>query len=248
METEAAKQERLYTDLAWTWPIISPWEEYIEETELFVERIKAASHDRVETVLNLGCGGGHNDNTLKNHFQVTGLDLSERMLDLARSLNAECTYLHGDMRTARLGTEFDAVLVFDSLAHMLSKQDLKAAFETAFTHLKPGGVFCTYREFASEKFVQNTTTATVHSDDGVEIVFIENYYDPDPHDSTFESTTLYLIRREGELKIESQQGLIGLFPLETWTCSLTEVGFDVLPSEQNWNGCDFFSCLKSEGG
>ena len=195
----------------------------------------------------MGCGGGHNDKTLKKHFQVTGLDLSEAMLDLARSLNAECTYLRGDMRTSRLGKDFDAVVVFDSLAHMLSKQDLKAAFETAFIHLRPGGVLCTYREIASETFVQNKTAATAHSDDDVEIVLIENYYDPDPHDSTFESTTLYLIRRGGDLKIESQQGLLGLFSLETWKCSLNGVGFEVLPSGKKWNGCDFFFGLKPEG-
>jgi len=32
-------ERRLYGDLAWTWPIISPVEDYIEETELFSKLI-----------------------------------------------------------------------------------------------------------------------------------------------------------------------------------------------------------------
>lgn len=31
---------RLYNDLAWLWPIISPPEEYIEETEFFAKTVK----------------------------------------------------------------------------------------------------------------------------------------------------------------------------------------------------------------
>jgi hypothetical protein len=30
-------ERRLYSDLAWTWPIISPVEDYIEETELLCD-------------------------------------------------------------------------------------------------------------------------------------------------------------------------------------------------------------------
>ena len=248
MEIQRAEMDRLYTDLVWTWPIISPWQDYVEESENFLESIKASSSIPVRTLLNMGCGGGHNDKTLKKHLQVTGLDLSEGMLGLARSLNPECTYLHGDMRTIRLNQEFDAVVVFDSLAHMLSDEDLKSAFGTAFSHLKPGGVFCTYREFAPERFIQNETKTSVQRNGGVEIVLIENYYDPDRHDSTFESTMLYLIRRDSELNIETQSGLVGLFPLEIWTGLLTEVGFDVLRCDLDPYGCDFFVCLKPVGG
>ncbi len=239
-----ANQERLYNDLVWTWPIISPWEDYMEETETFVEEINMSSLIQIKTILNLGCGGGHNDKTLKKYFQVTGLDFSKGMLDLAQGLNPECTYLSGDMRSSRLNTEFDAVVVFDSLAHMLTEQDLKAAFETAFIHLKPGGMFGTYREFGPELFLQNQTRTSVHQKEGIEIVLIENYYDSDPHDSTIENTMIYLIRRENALEIENQRGLIGLFPKAVWTRLLSEVGFKVLRTKQNNDGCDFFLCLK----
>ena len=93
---------RMYGDLAWTWPIISQKEHYITEAGQFRDAIRQYSRIEAKTLLDLGCGGGHNDWTLKKHFAVTGVDISENMLALARKLNPEVTYFHGDMRTARL--------------------------------------------------------------------------------------------------------------------------------------------------
>ena len=73
-------QQRLYHDLAWVWPIISPPQDYIEETEQLCRIIREHSQIEVKTLLDLGCGGGHNDCTLKKHFNVTGVDASGAML------------------------------------------------------------------------------------------------------------------------------------------------------------------------
>ena len=57
---------RMYKDLAWTWPIISPPEEYEQEASQFVEAINAHAKIPVKTILDMGSGGGHNDIHLKN--------------------------------------------------------------------------------------------------------------------------------------------------------------------------------------
>lgn len=139
-EYSSSDQRRLYGDLAWVWPIISPPEHYIKETEQFCKVIREHSQIEVKALLDLGCGGGHNDYTLKRHFEVTGVDMSAAMLELARQLNPEVTYSLGDMRTVRLGKTFDAVTIFDSINYMLTVENLQAAFVTAFMHLEPGGV------------------------------------------------------------------------------------------------------------
>lgn len=221
-----ANQPRLYGDLAWTWPIISCKENYIEEAQQFCQLIRQYSRIEAQTLLHLGCGGGHLDWTLKQHFRITAVDLSEAMLGLARRLNPEVTYLQGDMRTVRLGQLFDAVMVADSITYMTTPQDLRAAFAAAFVHLKPGGVFCTYAEATRESFQQNKTECSSHSAPGVDIAFYESYYDPDPADTTYESVFVFLIRRGGKLTIETDRHLGGLFPLQTWQTALEEVGFE----------------------
>lgn len=247
--TSPMNQRRLYGDLAWTWPIISPPEEYIEESEQFCKIIREHSHNDVRTLLNLGCGAGHNDNTLKRYFEVTGVDASEAMLGLAKRLNPEVTYLIGDMRTVRLGRAFDAVVVFDSLAYMLTEEDLRAAFLTAFVHIKPGGVFCTFVEQTAERFQQNRTQSLTHGKGNVEITLIENYYDPDPRDTSYETTLVYLIRRGDQLHIETDRHLCGIFRLETWLGILADVGFEVRQREFMRCGvhgasCPMLVCVK----
>jgi trans-aconitate methyltransferase len=237
-------QRRLYGDLAWMWPIISRKENYIEEADEFRRLIREHSRIEARTILHLGCGGGHIDFTLKKHFEVTGVDVSEAMLSLARRLNPEVTYLLGDMRAVRLGKNFDAVMVADSIDYMLTLEELRAAFVTAFEHLKPGGVFCTYAEVTVESFKQNETQCSTHAQGDVEITFIENRYDPDPKDTTYENVFVYLIRRGGQLEIHTDCHLGGIFHLETWLDLLKGVGFEVEQVELDEEHIPMFVCVK----
>ena len=220
-------ERRLYSDLAWTWPIISPVEEYIEETELFSKLIKEHSKIEVKTLLHLGCGGGHNDYAFKKQFKVTSLDISEGMLTLAKKLNPEVNYKYGDMRNIQLGEKYDAVTILDSIDYMRTVEELQRTFITACEHLKPGGVFLTFVEQIAGQFKQNNTTFSTHSKGDVEIIFIENYYDSDPTDTSYEATFIYLIRVEGKLEVYTDRHLCGIFKLEIWLELLKATGFKV---------------------
>ena len=131
---------RAYSDLAWTEHIIAPPDDYAEETEPIISAIKEYSLNEVRTLLHLGCGAGGNDYIFKKYYQVTGIDISEEMLEIARSLNPEAIYHLGDMRTIELDELFDAVVVPESIDYMRTESDLYRAIITAQKHLKPGGI------------------------------------------------------------------------------------------------------------
>src|SRR5918994_2231592 len=131
---------RMYDDLAGWWPLLSAPAVYAEEAEIY-RRLLAEAGDRPPvTVLELGSGGGNNASHLKAHFQLTLVDLSAGMLEVSREANPECEHVQGDMRTVRLGREFDAVFVHDAVNYMTSTGDLRQAIETAAVHCRPGGV------------------------------------------------------------------------------------------------------------
>ena len=113
--TSSPTASRLYDDLAWLWPILSDPAHYREEAASYRDAIRGHATISTRTLLDLGCGGGHNDLHLKLDFQVTGVDLSAGMLEHARQLNPEATYIHGDVRTVRLGRAFDAVIIADAI-------------------------------------------------------------------------------------------------------------------------------------
>ena len=218
---------RLYHDLAWIWPIVSPPEDYIEETEFFSRVIEEHSKIDVKTLLHLGCGGGRNDHTFNKHFEVTGVDISEEMLRMAKELNPDADYVKGDIRSLRLGKTFDCVTALDSVNYMKTEEDLMRLFQTAHDHLKPGGVFLTIIEESRERFKQNRTISSTHSSGDIQITFIENSFDPDPGDTHFEMTLIYLVRKGASLEVYIDSHIWGLFPLDTWRKLLNDTGFDI---------------------
>ena len=167
------------------------------------------------------------DSQLKKYVRIMGVDLSPAMLRLARRLNPEVTYRIGDMRSVRLGESFDGVLISDAVAYMRTPRDLARAFATAYRHLRPGGSFATYAEHTSERFEQNWTQAIRGRREDTEVVFVENRYNPNPRDTTFEATFLYLIRRRGRLTVETDRHVLGLFPAATWRRTLRDAGFSI---------------------
>ena len=103
------------------------------------------------TILEIGCGtGAHAAELARSGYSVTGVDMSEGMLesadarrrDLPGSLQSRLSFEHGDARSVRLGKKFDAVIsLFHVMSYQTSNADLAAAFQTAREHLAPGGVF-----------------------------------------------------------------------------------------------------------
>ncbi len=51
------------------------------------------------------------------------------MLEMSRQLNPECDHRSGDMRSVRLGRNFDAVFVPDAADYMLGQSDLLRAID-----------------------------------------------------------------------------------------------------------------------
>jgi SAM-dependent methyltransferase len=219
--------QRLYNDLSWIWPIVSPPEDYVEETEFLSRVIKEKTRIDVRSLLHLGCGGGRNDFTFRKHFAVTGVDTSEEMLKLAKELNPASEYIHGDMRSIRLGRTFDCVTALDSVNYMKTEEELGQLFRTAHEHLNPGGVFLTVVEESRDRFKQNRTISSTHSRGETQVTFIENSYDPNPEDNHFEMTFIYLVRHKGNLEIHTDSHIWGLFKIDTWHMLLKKEGFSV---------------------
>ena len=166
--------------------------------------------------------------TFKKNFKLTSVDISEPMLKIAQELNPEVTYQYGDMRTIRLRENFDAVTILDSISYMRTANDLKRTFATAFYHLKPGGVFLTIAEKTAGQLEKSESFVSTYSRGNIEITFLENYYDPDPSDTSFEATFIYLVRVNGQLEIHTDPHICGIFKLETWHELLKETGFKVI--------------------
>lgn len=94
-----------------------------------------------DRVLDLGCGPGHVGRYLGlRGLEVHGVDISERMVDVARRLNPSLTFAQGDMRRLDLrDASAAAALAFYSIIHF-SARELVDIFREIRRVLKPGGL------------------------------------------------------------------------------------------------------------
>jgi SAM-dependent methyltransferase len=109
-----------------------PWERYVDE---LAARLPVGAR-----VLDLGCGNGSKTSRLAD-FDVVGVDISERQLQLARAAVPAATFVHADFAELDLPTQsFDAVTVLYSLVHT-PREDHAALLGRIRDWLKPGGHF-----------------------------------------------------------------------------------------------------------
>jgi SAM-dependent methyltransferase len=132
--------------------------DYASEAE-YVHNLIQKHMSGAKTILDLGCGTGRHDILLaEKGYTITGVDISEDMISMARtnlsnnksklgSLANKIsftnpTFLCEDIRTIRLQSTFDAVIsLFHVMSYQTTNTDLQEAFTTVRTHLNPGGIF-----------------------------------------------------------------------------------------------------------
>jgi SAM-dependent methyltransferase len=216
----------IYDTLVDWYPLLDPPEEHREEAEQFGLKFAEAITGTGTTLLELGAGGGNNAVHLKGDFRCTLTDLNESMLEISRKQNPECEHLQGDMRTLRLERTFDAVLVHDAIGYMLTEEDLRAAFETAFVHTRPGGAAIISPEGFLETFSEGTWL-----DEGAEgdraIKCMEWFWDPDPTDTLCKAEFAILLREGTNVRFLHDSHDCGLFAKATWVKLLAEVGYQI---------------------
>lgn len=214
-----------YNELAWTDKLLADSGDYEDEVMIYVDLINNAAAEPPRTLLHLGCGAGGHDGIFKRHFSVTGADISRGMLNIARTDHPDIEYLEDDMRTLRLGRQFDAVIIPDSIDYITSLNDLRKTIQTAALHLNPGGAFLVTAK-TRETFKCNNFAYTGEKN-GVHVTLLENNYVNPDHPDIYEAYLVYLIRHQGELTVHTDHHMLGLFSLTEWEQIFREAELDM---------------------
>ena len=235
--TGTPEHYRLYSDLASWWPLISPPGEYAQEAA-YLAGVLSAAPEPVREVLDLGSGGGHVAVHLKDRTTLTLLDLSEEMLAVSRQLNPECAHEQGDMRTARLGRTFDAVLVHDAIDYITSEDSLRQVIETAFAHCRPGGIALFVPDYTAETFRASDGHGGGGRDPaGRQASFRERAWDPDPADACIQVEYEFVLHEaDGQVAVVRESHRLSAFPAATWHRLLAGAGFERVPDHSRRAG------------
>ncbi len=215
----------MYGRLAGWFHLLTPPADYRDEAEEILRLLELHVVGPLETALELGSGGGNVASHLSGRLQLTLSDVAPQMLALSRGLNPGLEHVEGDMRELRLDRVFDAVIAHDAVTYMRSEADLRAAFETAFVHLRPGGAAIFLPDWVRDDYQPRTEHGGV-DDGGRGLRYLEwdRPVEPDGHTV---ATDYVIVTRDGdEVTVHHDVHTLGIFPRAVWLRLLADAGFE----------------------
>jgi SAM-dependent methyltransferase len=219
---------RLYHELADSYPLLTPRVDYRDEALHFAELLRSVLGPGRHSLLELGAGAGHTASWLTD-FDLTLTDVSVRMLEHAQRNNPRAVCHVSDMRRLRLNRVFDAVFAHDALGYLLTEADLARALETAWTHLRPGGVLLLVPDYVRETF-QPSTDCGGSDGPGASARYLEWVWQREGQVDRYVADYVVAHRiGEGPPLVESDRHEEGLFPRATWEGLVEQRGFELQP-------------------
>ena len=205
------------------------WADFIEEN------IRRYNPDmKTELVLDLGCGTGRMTLELgRRGYDMTGVDLSPEMLDLAREaaeeagLSDKMLWLLQDITDFELyGTVELAVSCLDTLNHLTDAADLRRCLSLVHNYLVPDGLFV-FDINGKGKFENiYADNSYVMEEDGSVCVW-QNSYNPKTRLCDF-FITLFEEDEDGRYNRYDELQTERMYTIRTMKKMLTECGFEFI--------------------
>jgi len=97
----------------------------------------------INSVLDVGCGTGILASKLYNeNFEVSGIDISEDMINVAKETTTGIEFAVADMVNFTLNKKFQLITcAFDALNYLVTDSDMKKTLKNIFLHLEDNGIF-----------------------------------------------------------------------------------------------------------
>jgi SAM-dependent methyltransferase len=228
----------LYQHSAELFDIRYAQKDYASEAAAF-SKLLDQIHPMAATLLDVACGTGRHLEHLRSRYQVEGLDLYPKILEIAKTRLIDVPLHQADMTKFDLGRSFDVVTsFFASIAYLGSLDKLRDSISRMAMHLSPGGIL----------FVEPWLTPAAYREGEV----VHNFR----RTPELAASWMYVMRRKGPLAVWDINWLVGrpedgvthfveheelsLFTTEEMVCAMRDVGLDVFHHARGLHGYGAF--------
>ena len=184
-------------------------------------------------LLVLACGTGGHIPYFKDQYRVSGLDLSEDMLALARKKFPELEFHFGNLIDFELETDFDAMIcLYGSIGFVKTVDNLRAAMKRITAQLRPGGLALITPWGTVEDFKDITVVDAIDKPD-LKIARMEQVRLKEP--KIVEVAFHHLLGENNEVTYHKQSMEIGLFSRQEYLSAMSDAGLKVV---EEYTGSD----------
>lgn len=221
-------EELTYDELAAHYDRIYHDKPYEQEARRVLDRLEALGASPGDRLLDVGCGTGNHVQHFVEAFEVTGVDVSEAMLDVARDRVPEARLVQGDVTSLELGETFDAATcLFGVIGYVETWAKLDRAVSNLAAHLEPGAPFVVESWIPPERFEAIEGEPTVRTYEGEDVTLARIGVPRAGKDETARLDIEWLIARPGrEIQRYSETQHMGVFGVERTLDLFDEHGLD----------------------
>ena len=187
-----------------------------------------------KTLLDVACGTGKHLECLREHFQVEGLDINPRLLEIARKRCPGVRFHLGNMMDFSLDDKFDVVTcLFASIAFLKALNNVELAVACMARHLRPGGILVVEPWVSPEKCWTNKVTADFTNEPELKIVRMYTH-EIEGRLSVFDIN--YLVGTPQGVTYFVEREELGLFTHEEYVQAFEKAGLEVSHDEKGLFG------------
>jgi SAM-dependent methyltransferase len=249
---------RFYNELAPLYDFICTSEDRMRDMEVLEKIVNRHLQSEGKKLLDVACGTGLEDKYLKRNFEVSGIDLNQGVLEIARRRNHDVTYRRGDMRTFNLEARFDVITCFDAMCYLPHYRDLRVTLTNFYRHLVPGGLLIFYLDgiFLRDHNNQDTILVNRKTRGNRTVILFEIYH---KRRNRIEGHAVYTIIDGQHTRFHLDTfDILGFFDVKRIRKILADIGFkvylynsgdDVTFSLEKYDGrtqCPVFVCEKRQ--
>ena len=157
-------KQMLHNQLAKYYDKVYAFKDYLDEAVRLQNIIIKYVESGGNSLLDVGCGTGLHLKYLKDDFLCTGVDVSKSMLKIARKNVKGVTFKEADMKTLRLGKQFDVITcLLSSIGYVKTTGSLEKTIQNFAKHLKKGGLVLIEPSHAKSFYVSGEPRITTYN-------------------------------------------------------------------------------------
>jgi len=165
METRA-----LYSDRARLYDLIYDFKDYAADARQIRDLLRAEGMEDGSRLVEAACGTGSLLVHLREWYEVSGYDLEQGMLDIAREKLPDVPFARADMCGHVVDPAADAlVCAFSSIGYAFPEEQLHSAIRCFADSVRPGGVVIVEPWINPDDFHDGTPHLQTYEDDDIKL-------------------------------------------------------------------------------